>query len=216
MTLIFREIGGVIVVGDNESTSCNGISDSSIAGPITIPKFHEGKKVLEIGQYAFYSCINLREIIIEADLVSINQRAFVYCRSLEQINIPPTVTFIGERAFRMHSSTNHPGTLTITFEGISQLSFVGNQNPSNKHTVIIYFCGFGPIQSGTSFGGVTFFTIYSSSVSNFLDKSTTHGQCPDYSSESYQSDNPSKYFNICLLVHQTLILSFFSNSFLIQ
>ena len=142
MSLIFTEINNVCIVGTNGSTNGNGISDSSFSGVLTIPDFFNSKRVVEIGQFAFRSCLNLEEVIIQAKLVSINQHAFYICPSLSHINIPPSVTFIGAGVLRSTNSGTATGSLTIMFEGESQLSVIGNFNFLRKDTIIIYFCGY--------------------------------------------------------------------------
>jgi hypothetical protein len=55
--------------------------------------------VTGIGDYAFYSCIDLKSVTIPASITSIGCRAFYYCKALETIIIPNSVMSIGDGAF---------------------------------------------------------------------------------------------------------------------
>ena len=214
MSLIFTEENGVFIVGTNKSTNGNGISEISFSGSLTIPEFFNGHKIEEIGQYAFHSCVNLVEVEIQAKISSINYRAFYNCRSLLRINIPPSVKFIGNQAFSMYNSAvTNSGTLNITFEGESQLSFAGGYNFRRRDTIIIYFCGLGPIIYGVdNFLNVNTLIIYSSTVSSFLDKPTISGSCPVFgnkqSSEICTFFPPFYHFGIIISPHLLFLFNF--------
>ena len=84
-------------------------------------ELHEG--LLEIGKYAFRSCISLKRVIVpstvtligvsafsscvrlekielqEEGIEEIGQSAFYHCKSLKHIHIPTTIKRIGGRAF---------------------------------------------------------------------------------------------------------------------
>ena len=124
MGLIFKNYSDFCIVGVNSTTPGNGISDINFEGTITIPFYQFNRKVTEIGQYAFCNCINIKEIVVLAELALINQFSIYGCQSLERINIPPSVVFIGYYSFCMHPTSIASGTLIIKFDGISQLSYV--------------------------------------------------------------------------------------------
>ena len=54
--------------------------------------------VVTIGEYAFYNCSGLTEIVIPSSVISIDHAAFCMCSNLEIIEMP-SVTYIGESAF---------------------------------------------------------------------------------------------------------------------
>ena len=188
MSLKFFKINGITMVGDNTTTNGNGISDSSFSGSITIPEYFNSDKVLEIGNSAFRGCTNLKDVKILAKLVSINTFALLDCHSLELINIPPSVVFIGYAGLCMKNSGSASGNLIVSFEGESQLSVAGGLFLARKHTIILYFCGYGPLIIGTNFlNGVSSFTAYSSTLTSFNGRTTTYGVCTEF--ESYNTNN---------------------------
>ena len=60
--------------------------------------------VTSIGNYMFYDCINLTNIVIPESVTSIGNGAFINCTSLASIVIPNNVTSIGEYAFESCTS----------------------------------------------------------------------------------------------------------------
>ena len=64
---------------------------------IKIIKLSDGIK--NIGDDAFFHCINLTEIVIPDSVISIGDFAFMNCTSLTSITIPDSVTSIGMSAF---------------------------------------------------------------------------------------------------------------------
>ncbi len=52
-----------------------------------------------IGQYLFYGCNKLENIVIPASVTSIERHAFSYCSKLKSLVIPASVTSIGNYAF---------------------------------------------------------------------------------------------------------------------
>ena len=205
MSLIFTEKGGKQIVGDNSSEFGNGITNSNFSGFVYIPEFHAGKKVVEIGTACFRGCEYIKEFIILAKIVQINYQAFYGCKSLEKINIPPTVIFIGYSTFRYLGSSSN--SLIIYFEGNSQLNDFSSHNPSFHNHITIYFCGHGPVSYGTnSFESVSSYIIYSSTVSSFLGKYTTIGNCPDFIiyRDSIQTCSLNNIFISLLLNSQSL------------
>lgn len=60
--------------------------------------------VKSIGDFAFWSCLTLENIVIPNAVTSIGAEAFFNCTSLKSITIPDSVTSIGEGAFSVCSS----------------------------------------------------------------------------------------------------------------
>lgn len=61
-------------------------------------------KIARIGDSAFQSCSNLRDVILSNSLKSIGDYAFEVCISLEHVNLPYTLESIGYGAFSMCSN----------------------------------------------------------------------------------------------------------------
>ena len=76
--------------------------------------------ITSIGDWAFYSCYALTDITLPASLISIGEGAFVGCHKLEQITIPSSVTSIGSLAFSncdALNSVNIPASVTHIGDG---------------------------------------------------------------------------------------------------
>ena len=52
-----------------------------------------------VGEYCFYNCDGLTELVIPDTVINIGGRAFTYCNSLKEIKIPDSVEYMGTRAF---------------------------------------------------------------------------------------------------------------------
>lgn len=103
----------------------NGDTDTvTITGPgscsdtlIYIPPFIDEKPVTEIGDYAFYNCTSLTEIVIPDSVTSIGSKAFFQCASLTEIVIPKSVTTIGSSAFSYCTSLEE----IVILEGVTSI-----------------------------------------------------------------------------------------------
>lgn len=66
---------------------------------IVIPSEIDGKKVTEIGKYAFADCTWITSVTIPDSVTTIGEGAFSDCEMITSINIPESVTTIGDCAF---------------------------------------------------------------------------------------------------------------------
>lgn len=66
---------------------------------ITIPRKIDGMTVIQIWDYSFSLCTNLRSVIIPDSVINIGAGAFEQCEKLNHIEIPMTIEHIGEYAF---------------------------------------------------------------------------------------------------------------------
>lgn len=85
--------------GGEYYTSNNVIGDYMFYGCANLKNMILPKNIISIGQYAFYRCLSLTSINIPDSVTSIGESAFKHCNTLTTINIPVGVTSIGESAF---------------------------------------------------------------------------------------------------------------------
>lgn len=99
---------GVTVTADETTTSLiNKVADIpsgdtiyfSIDGRMCIKNIIFPEGLTEIGNYAFYKCVNLESVKIPYGVKRIGDHTFSYCESLTSINIPNSVTGIAGMAF---------------------------------------------------------------------------------------------------------------------
>ena len=69
----------------------------SVPNDVTIVRFHPS--VVEVEDYAFHDCEQLREVVFNDGLKKIGKLAFYSCTSLESITLPSTVIAIGGNTF---------------------------------------------------------------------------------------------------------------------
>ena len=100
-------------------------------GQVTIPPTIGGRKVVEIGEKAFYGCSSLTSITLPEGMTSIGYGAFWGCSSLTSITLPDSVTSIEGNAFSCCSSltsiTLPEGVTSIgtwAFDGCSSLTSI--------------------------------------------------------------------------------------------
>ena len=97
-----RKDGTLTIYGSGEMNAC--VENSYVAGPWNsmrdkIVRVTIEDSVTEIGEAAFYNCINLESIELPSGLTTIGDGAFYKCKSLSSISIPSGVNKIGKGAF---------------------------------------------------------------------------------------------------------------------
>ncbi len=92
--------------------------------PATVDYEDETYPVTGIGENAFYSCHDLRNVTIPGSVTSIGYQAFMFCGNLTSIVIPEGVTAIGKEAFyecdRLNSVTIPEGVTAIGNEAFGR------------------------------------------------------------------------------------------------
>ena len=99
------------VVNVNLPKSLENIGRSSFSGCVSL---YNVTIKGNIGDYAFYKCGNLHEVVIGDGIQKIGNRAFAECSSLYSINLPNTLSELGASAFykcRSLSSISIPGSV---------------------------------------------------------------------------------------------------------
>lgn len=97
------EVDGIYYCYDVYGNAVVTHGDKKYTGKIKIPsevKWNgKKKKVVEIGDYAFECCYELKSVSIPSSVYYIGRFAFDNCRLLEEINIPNGVEAIKVSAF---------------------------------------------------------------------------------------------------------------------
>ena len=62
--------------------------------------FEKNSKVVDLGDYSFYLCGSVTEIVLPATVKKIGNHAFETCKALESVEIPASMTIIGDAAFQ--------------------------------------------------------------------------------------------------------------------
>ena len=86
---------------DSTITSCMFRNHSTLRS-LKFPKKMKGN----MGEYVFYECINLRQILLPEGITSIGSHGFYNCKSLTNIAIPNGITSIGSYAFSSSSNVS--------------------------------------------------------------------------------------------------------------
>lgn len=109
------EVDGIYYCYDVYGNAVVTHGDKKYTGKIKIPsevKWNgKKKKVVEIGDYAFHSCYELKSVSIPSSVYYIGRFAFDNCYLLEEVNIPNGVEAIKVSAF-FNCIYNHRTTKT--------------------------------------------------------------------------------------------------------
>ena len=181
-----------LVYETNEEDSTASVTDCSVnfTGAVTIPSSitvdGTAYTVTSIGEYAFYSCSSLTEVIIPEGVQSIGNYAFDECSSLTEIVIPEGVKSIGDFAFRGCSSL----TEIVIPEGVTSIE-VGTFYGCSSLTEIV-------IPEGVTSIGSSAFEDCTSLTEIILPDSVTSiggwafGDCTSLTGIYFQSQTPPK------------------------
>ena len=85
-------------------TSGNNKYSGDVIIPSTVTYSNQTLIVTEIGNSAFYNCINLETVVIPNSITEIERCTFQNCISLKSVEIPSSITVIGSDAFEKCSS----------------------------------------------------------------------------------------------------------------
>lgn len=138
--------------------------DKKYTGKIKIPsevKWNgKKKKVVEIGDYAFECCYELKSVSIPSSVYYIGRFAFSNCRNLESIIIPSSVISIGKWAFQYCESmtdvycqaVNVPNTDIAAFDTspIEKMTLYVPGESMNAYKTTAPWSGFGKFQTLTT------------------------------------------------------------------
>lgn len=161
---IIREDGAVITGYENSPVS------------LEIPKYIDGKEVVEIRENAFYKCVSLESVTIPDTLTKIGHHAFFGCSALKTAEIKGSVSVVEEGCFSGCSELQ-TATLGEKVKKIGKYAF--------------YHCeGLRDIQlpcSVEEIGGYAFAGCGSLDSIQLPEKLVTVGECAFYSCDNMDS-----------------------------
>lgn len=98
--------------GDNTTYRVTGCKPTHPVD-IIVPSTYQDKPVVEIGDGAFYSVVDIESVTLPDTITKIGYQGFIDCSSLKTINLPESITYIGDEAFLWCDSLE---TITIPSE----------------------------------------------------------------------------------------------------
>ena len=162
----YCEINGVFIVGDNTTNNRNAVETGFVpVGEITIPERVRGRLIREIGKWSFRTCGKITIVNIYAKIYQIGWDAFHRCTNLVAVNVPKTVRIIEQGgicpATEENADVASEGTLSVTIEGPSSLSYLGHCAIGRKKNVIIQYCSKNvPLTGSNPFDKIESMNIY--------------------------------------------------------
>ncbi len=109
--------GITVIFGKNVTKVPDHLFYTENSPKVTKVEFEEESVCKSIGNYAFYGCATLSDIVIPDSVTDIGEYAFYGCSALSNVVIPDSVTDIGEYAFYgcsgLDSITMGAGVTTI-------------------------------------------------------------------------------------------------------
>ena len=88
-----------VSIGNPDKSRRPSAIDQATAGDIEIPAELQSRRVVSIGEQAFYECKNITSVVIPFGVTNVANQAFFNCTSLTNVVIPSSVRTIGELAF---------------------------------------------------------------------------------------------------------------------
>lgn len=158
------EVDGIYYCYDVYGNAVVTHGDKKYTGKIKIPsevKWNgKKKKVVEIGDYAFECCYELKSVSIPSSVNYIGRFAFLGCRNLESIIIPSSVNSIGISAFSeckalkdiYCQAVNVPETHSSAFDNspIENMTLYVPGESMNAYKTTDPWSGFGKFQTLTT------------------------------------------------------------------
>ena len=158
------EVDGIYYCYDVYGNAVVTHGNKKYTGKIKIPsevKWNgKKKKVVEIGDYAFECCYELKSVSIPSSVYYIGRFAFQYCRNLESIIIPSSVNSIGISAFSeckalkdiYCQAVNVPETHSSAFDNspIENMTLYVPGESMNAYKTTDPWSGFGKFQALTT------------------------------------------------------------------
>lgn len=93
----------------------NVLNVRSYSGTITVPSYYSGYPVIEIDNYAFYDCGDVKSIVIPDTVIKVEDGAFNYCYELRDISFGKSL-----RDINFHESLYCPHLESISIHSLNQ------------------------------------------------------------------------------------------------
>lgn len=114
------------VLDENSVSLTSALDEDSLVNKdIIIPSEVQGKKVVQIGQSAFYAC-DLKSVTIPDTVTEIKDRAFSRCTLLQDIKLPNSIKTLGKSTFSSCTSLKKidlPDSITLIPESLFSSCF---------------------------------------------------------------------------------------------
>ena len=143
----------VVIADDIEGVPVTVIADNAFDATVNsncakITSVELGNHITTIGNYAFYLCKSLKELLIYYKLETIGQKAFYSCTALSSLELPSTMKKVGNSAFYGCKAMT---SLTINADNLDIETSAFNSCSSLR---TIRFMGVPPTVGSTAFYGV--------------------------------------------------------------
>ena len=176
--IIYCYYNNVWFVGDNstkEETKATAVeSDSDVKGELIIPKLIQNHAITQIAFCAFFRCIYINKVIINADISVLNYRSFSQIPGLDYIRLPSSIEYIYKWAIDMYEfrNENHTpeGITVVVFQRNTHLKYISSI-AFNRRTFIVICIGNDIIipNNPSDYYGIAKLIIKSPNNKMFLD-----------------------------------------------
>ena len=140
---------------NNTSTQNALIDEFANITSLHIPGSVQGKKVVEIGTYAFFECYSIVYVHIDEPVERVLFRAFDRLISLTEIHFPQTIKTLEKWSVSGYNEDAEikitKGTINVFFNGTTQLTNVVANSILNKEIIQLFFCTRPNINPSTGF-----------------------------------------------------------------
>jgi len=106
---------------DGDEIAIRGCSTSAVS--LVVPSEIDGRRVVALGDYAFFLSPDLASITIPEGVTSVGAFCFRQCESLTKVDLPSTVKTLGQQAFAFSTKLENL-TIPESVESIGRAAFI--------------------------------------------------------------------------------------------